>query len=89
MVGPAHDGETDDAEHGIEGDAEAALVVFVAEPAGGEHYDAGEGVGRGDEALGGAGVVAEFEVEDYGEEVSESVGDGCCAAETWGEGVSK
>lgn len=57
-VGPAHDGETDDAEDGVEGDAEAALVVFVAEPAGEDHYHGGEDVGGCDEALGGSGVVA-------------------------------
>lgn len=71
-----HDWQADDAEGHVDEDGDAPDLVLVAEPAGAEHDEAGEGVGRGDEALGGADLEPEGLVQDDGQEVGEGVGDG-------------
>jgi hypothetical protein len=84
-LGPAEDGQADDAEHHVEDDDGAAKVVLVADPGGAEHDDAGKGVRGGDEALGGADLEAHVDDKENGEGVGEGVGD--CGGAEEDEGV--
>jgi hypothetical protein len=77
----AHERQADEAQQHVEQNDGAAHVVLVTEVAGGVHDDAGEGVGRRDEALRCADGEAHIGLEDDGQEVGEGVGDGCCVEE--------
>ena len=80
-VGPAHDGQTDDAQHGVEGDTDPPLMVFVAEPSSRDHHDASKYIRGCNEALSGAGIKLQLLVENDWEEVGERVGHGRRASE--------
>lgn len=70
---PAHDGEADEAEHHVEDDDGPADAQLVADIGRCEHDDAGEGVGRRNEALGLADGEVQFFGEDQGQRVSQRV----------------
>lgn len=78
--GEAHHWESDNAEHGVENQNQASLVVSVTDPGCAEHNDAGEPVWGSDEALRLADAESHAVVQDYGEEVCDGVGDGCQTA---------
>ncbi|KAL8809914.1 MAG: hypothetical protein Q9200_003015, partial [Gallowayella weberi] len=72
-VCPAHDGETNDAKHGVECNTEAPLAVLVSEPSSQDHHNASENIGGSNEALSGPSIKAKPQVEDDREEVCERV----------------
>ncbi len=73
---PAHDGQADDAEQGVEGDDGSANVVFVSYPASCEHHHAGKRVRRCHQALGGSDRETHVVHQDDWEEVCKGVCDG-------------
>ena len=76
----AHDRQSDNAEHSIENQNRATLLVFVAKPSCAVHNNAGGPIWRGDEALGLADGISHAIVEDDRQEICDSVGDSCQTA---------
>jgi len=83
---PADDGQADEAKEVVEDDDGPADAIAVAEPAGGEHDDAGQDVGRSHEAVGLDGVEVHALLQDDGEEVGQGVRDGSGVEEDHGVG---
>lgn len=74
-------GKTDERENSVECAGNATDVEFIAKPATTDHDEAGEGVWWSDQALRDADGKAKALVQDQGQEVCQSVGDGGNGAE--------
>lgn len=75
-LGPAHDGESDEAEKHVEEDHGASDVILVADPASCEHDDTSKGIRRRNETLSCSDAETHVSDEDDGEGVSKGVADG-------------
>lgn len=75
-LGPAHDGESDEAEKHVEEDHGASDVILVADPSSCEHDDTSKGIGRRNETLSCSDAETHVSDEDDGEGVSKGVADG-------------